>query len=187
MSLDAELEQWSSAWQSAAAVPPDLRQCVKRQSRWMRIMMAADILVTVVIGGGVTTLAVRAPQPAMVLLAAATWLFIAAAWAFALKVNRGLWAPAAVDTATFIELSIRRCRARLASTVFGAGLFVCEMAFCLGWIYRYSAHHMPWLAWLFLGLATLAFFAALVWYRRRKRAELAWLLKIASGERPLRR
>jgi hypothetical protein len=187
MSLDTELETWRREWQSDTAVPPDLRRRVARQSRWLKIGIAGDILVTVVIGGGVLALTARSPQPDMPLLAAATWSFIAVAWAFRLTISRGLWSPAAMDTAAFVDLSVRRCRAQLAATLFGAGLFVCEMAFCLGWIYRHSASRAPFLLWLFglwinglVGPLTLAFFLFLVWYRRKKRAELAWLLSLSE-------
>jgi len=183
MSLDTELETWRRQWQSDTAVPPDLRRRVERQSRWLKIGIAADILVTAAIGGGVIALAARAPHPDMLLLAAATWTFIAIAWAFRLIVSRGLWSPAAIDTAAFVDLSIRRCRAQLKATVFGAVLFVCELAFCMGWIYRHVAPRPPLLMWLFgslfnglVWLASLALFVFLVWYRRKKRAELAWLL-----------
>jgi len=183
MNMDTELERWRREWQSEAAVPLDLRRRVERQSRWLKIGIAADILVTVAIGGGVTAVATRAPQPDMLLLAAATWSFIAAAWAFRLTIARGLWSPAAMDTAAFVDLSVRRCRAQLKATVFGAGLFVCEIAFCLGWIYRHKAPRAPLVPWLFgslfndfVWLFSLAFFVFLAWYRRKKGAELAWLL-----------
>jgi hypothetical protein len=188
MNLDTELETWRREWQSETAVPPDLRRRVERQSRWLKIGIAADILVTVAIGGGVVALAARWPQSDMLLLAAATWTFIAAAWAFRLAITRGLWSPAAIDTASFVDLSIKRCRAQLKATVFGAGLFVCEMAFCLGWIYRYSAPRAPLVSWLLRGSLiniliwpfSLVFFGLLVWYRRKKRAELTWLRTLSE-------
>jgi hypothetical protein len=185
MSLDTELETWRREWQSETTAPPDLRRRVARQSRWLKVMVAGDILVTVVIGGGVIVLAARAPRPDMLLLAAATWLFIVIAWTFRLSTSRGLWSPGSVTTAAFVDLSIRRCRAQLKATVFGAGLFVCQLAFCLGWIYRYSAPGAPLWAWLFgsvfnriVWLFTVAFFVCLAWYRRKKRAELTWLLAL---------
>jgi len=188
MSLDTELETWRRQWQSATVVPPDLRRRVERQSRWLKIGIAADILVTVVIGGGVIALAAREPQAHTLLLAAATWTFIAAAWTFRLTITRGLWSPSATDTATFVNLSIGRCRAQLKATLFGAGLYVCELAFCLGWIYRYSAPRAPLGNWLFgsifnclVWVFSLAFFIFLAWYRRRKRAELAWLLSLRES------
>ena len=89
--------------------------------------------------------------------------------------------------ATFVELSVRRCRGRLAAVWFAAGLFLFQVVFILGWVYRNSpAHREPVLTWLLFGsipidivwLCTLAFFGFLVWYRRRKRAELAYLLRL---------
>ena len=121
-------------------------------------------------------------------MAAATWFFIAVAWAFRLVISRGLWSTRAVDTAAFVDLLIRDCRATLAATIFGAVMFVCLTAFCLAWIYRYATPHMPWWRWLLFSnvaidlvwVATVAFFGFLVWYRRRKRAELAWLQNLRT-------
>jgi hypothetical protein len=187
MNIDTELETWRRAWQSEAAIAPDLRRRVERQSRWLKIAIAGDVLVTIVIGGGVIALAARAPQPDMLLLAAATWSFIAVAWAFRIGISRGLWSPAAMNTAAFVDLSIRRCRAQLRACRFGGGLFVCQLAFCMGWIYRHSAPRPPLLAWLFgsafngvVWLFSLAFFGFLAWYRRKKRAELAWLAGLSE-------
>jgi hypothetical protein len=124
----------------------------------------------------------------MLVLAAATWSFIAVAWAFRVTNMRGLWSPSAMNTAAFVDLSVRRCRAQLAATLFGAGLFVCEMAFCLGWIYQHVAARPPLLPWLFgswfnrvVWLFSPAFFVFLAWYRRKKGAELAWLLNLSDS------
>jgi len=199
MSQDTELDAWRREWQSQTTILADLRRQVERQSRWLKIGIAADILVTVAIGGGVIALAARWPQPDFVVLAVATWMFIAVAWAFGLAINRGNWSPAAMDTAAFVDLSIRRCRARLASAWFGACLGACEIVFNLAWVYRHSAEHrQPLLAWLLFGslpmdlvwLFTLAFFGFLFWYRRKKHAELAWLLDLsgeAAGQSRVRR
>jgi hypothetical protein len=190
MNIDAELEVWRQQWQAEATVPLDLRRLVERQSRFMKIALLADILVTAVIGGGITRLALTSRQPNIVLLAGMTWVFLAAAWAFALAINQGNWSPSALDTAAFVDLSVRRCRSRLAAVWFGAGLFLCEIVFCLGWVYNYSpGQRKPLLTWLFFSsfpidfvwLSTLAFFCGLVWYRRKKRAELAYLLGMRRG------
>lgn len=188
MSLDTELETWRRDWQSAAAVPADLRRRVERQSRWLKIGIAGDIAVTVVIGGGVVALAARERQPGMWLMVAATWTFIAAAWAFRLTITRGLWSPAAIDTAAFVDLSLRRCRAQLKAAAFGGALFVCEIAFCMGWIYRHTTPHAPLMTWLFASAfhwavwaLSVVFFVSLAWYRGKKRAELAWLLNLRDA------
>lgn len=182
MNVDVELEQWREQWQAGAAIPLDLRAKVERQSRWMRIGLAADLLVTLVIGGSTLAWAVRSPQPDILLLAAATWVFLAAAWAFTLSVHRDNWRPAAEDTTTFLELSVRRCRGRLAAVWFGAGLYICEIAFCLGWLtYREPGHHLNLLSNKLIWLVTVAFFVALFWYRRRKLRELENLEQMRVG------
>jgi hypothetical protein len=185
MNMDTELNQWRGAWQSETVVPADLRRRVARQARFLRIMLAGDILVTVVIGGGTVLLAARQPRPGMLLLAAATWLFIAIAWAFRLTVHRGLWTKPALDTTAYVDLLIRHARAKIAATVFGVCLFAAEIAFCLGWIYRETSPRQPLGQWLLFSctfidlvwLGTALFLGFLIWYRRRQRAELNWLLQ----------
>jgi hypothetical protein len=189
MNTDIELEAWREQWQADPVVPPNLRRNVERQSRLMKIGLIADTLVTVVMGGGTTLWALRFPGTDLGQVAAATWFFLAAAWLFAFITKRGLWAPSAIDTASFVDLSIRRCRASLAATWFGAGLFVSEVAFGLGWVYKHSIQApQPLWRWLLFSslridivwICTLAFFSAIVWYRRKKKVELTRLLTLRS-------
>jgi hypothetical protein len=74
-----------------------------------------------------------------------------------------------------------------AAVWFGAILYLCNIVFCLGWVYHHSPEaRKPLLPWLFFSsiaidivwLATLAFVVFLVWYRKRKRAELAYFLDL---------
>ena len=189
MSTDIELEVWREQWQAEPVVPPNLRRSVERQSRLMKIGLIGDCVVTVVMGGGATAWSLHSPGTGMGLVAAATWFFLAVAWTFAFVSKRGLWAPSAIDTASFVDLSIRRCRAALAATWFGASLFMSEIVFGLGWAYRHSIQDSePLLRWLWFSslridmvwICTLAFFGAIVWYRRRKKVELASLLALRS-------
>jgi hypothetical protein len=184
MNIDAELDVWRRQWQSSTAVPSDLRRKAERQSRWMKIALAADILVTVVIGGGAIAWAVRSPQSDIVLLAVVTWLFLTAAWTFTLTVHHRNWSPSGLDTSAFVDFLMRRCRGALKAIWFAGGLFLSEVVFCLGWIYHHSPEpRTPLLVWLFshslpidiVWLSTLVFFGFLVWYRRKKRGELNYL------------
>jgi hypothetical protein len=144
----------------------------------MRIALIADILVTIVMGGGATAYAAYAQQADTVLLAAVTWLFLACAWTFVLTMSRGTWSPSALDTAAFVDVSIRRCRSALAAVWFAGGLFLCELLFCLGWIYaRSPEQRVPVWVWL----ATVVFFGFLVWYWRKKSTELTDLLSLREG------
>jgi hypothetical protein len=185
MNTDVELEIWREQWQAETVVPVNLRRSVDRQSRLMKIGLLGDTLVTILMGGGTTAWALRSTEPGVGLVAIATWLFVAVAWTFVLTVNRGLWAPTALDTATFVDLSVRRCQSALSTAWFAAGLFVSEVAFGLGWGYKHSVQGNTSLeTWLWFGspridvvwICTAAFFGAMVWYRAKKRAELTSLL-----------
>ena len=143
MSVDAELENWRRDWQAADAVPLDLRKSVERQTRLMRLGLLADALVTAAMGGGTSWWAVSSRQADVALLSVATWVFLAVAWAFGVAVNAGRWEPSALDSKAFLDLSISRCRARLATVKFGAGLAVCEFVFGLVWVYRHSPERPP--------------------------------------------
>jgi len=175
---DLELETWRAEWQADAEVPADLRRKVAHGTRNMRLTMAGELLVTVTIGGGSTLWAAVDPGTEMLVLAIAVWLFLAAAWAFAFITRRGTWSPAAPTTADFVDLSIRRCRGKLAATRFGVGLYFAEMAFCLTWLYRDPARRTPTPAIVFAAVTPL-FLAGVARFRRKTRAELESLRSIS--------
>ena len=177
MKPDLELEAWREQWQADTEVPADLRRKVERGSLNLRLLLALEALVTVVLGGGSTLLAAFDRRTEMVVLSAAVWLFFGAAWTFAVMNRRGIWSPEAVSTAEFLDLSIRRCQRRLASSVFGAGLYLVEMSFCLTWLYWDPARREP-LAAIIFSFATPVFVVGLVRYRRKTRAELGRLLEL---------
>ncbi len=177
MTTDLELEAWREQWQATAEAPADLRRSVARGTRRMRLMVALEVLVTVVIGGGSTVWAAMERRTEMLVLTAAVWLFIAAAWTFAIGSRKGTWTPAAPTTAEFVQLSIRRCRTRLASARFGLWLYFVEMGFCLAWLYRDRARRVPAPAIIF-AVVTPLFLTGLARYRRKTQAELAGLLEL---------
>jgi len=174
MMPDVELESWREQWQAEAEVPADLRRSVARGTRYMRLMLAAEVFVTVTIGGGYTLLAALHPSAEMFVLAGATWIFLISAWTFAILTRRGTWSPAAVTTAEFVDLSIRRCRGKLAAARFGVGLYFAEMAFCLTWLYRDPSRRTPTPAVIF-GVLTPAVLLGVARFQRKTRAELARL------------
>jgi hypothetical protein len=177
---DLELESWREQWQADAEVPADLRRKVARDTRNMRLMAALEVLVTVTIGGGSIVWAALEPRTEMFVLAGAVWIFLAAAWTIAVITRRGAWSPAAVTTADFIGLSIRRCRGKLAAARFAVGLYFAEVAFCLTWLYRDPARRVPAPAIIF-GLVTPVFLIGLARLRRNTRRELARLRELAEG------
>jgi hypothetical protein len=178
---DLEWKAWQEQWQADTEVPADLRRKVERGTRNMRLMLALEVLVTVGMGGGYTLWAVMEPRTEMVILAGAVWFFLAAAWMFAGVNRRGIWSPAAVSTADFVDLSIRRCRRKLAAARFGVWLYFVEMAFCLTFLYRDPARREPLPAIIF-AVATPLFLAGLARYRRKTLAELDDLLKLQRLE-----
>ncbi len=192
MTADTELAAWQRLWQSQQAVPADLRARVERQSRFMRIRVAGDVLVTAMMGGGTTAWAVRSAQADVAVLAAATWIFLAAAWTFTVVTRRQCWSPAALTTSAFLDLSIRRCRGSIVLTSFGAALYFAELAFCLTWVYRRLGSGSPEQflisnAVLAVWFCTVVFLVSLVWYRRAKQRELSYLLGLEEEATTLER
>ena len=88
MNVDLELEDWRREWQSVFVPTPDLRKRVDRQARWLKIALAGDTLVTVVIGGPVAAWAVLSPQTDVIVLAVVTWILIAAGLGFPICILR---------------------------------------------------------------------------------------------------
>lgn len=119
MDVPAEFDTWRRQWQGAPSVPEaarraaDLRRRVERQSRRYTAGLIVPVLVTVLVGGGVVLYARRTGQLGDVALALETWLFIAVSWGGSLWIARGTWRPLGETTASFVDLSIRRCRANL--------------------------------------------------------------------------
>jgi len=178
---DLELEAWRAQWQADAEVPADLRRKVARDTRYMRVMLAMEVLVTVTMGGGSTVWAALDPRAEMWVLTGMVWVFLGAAWTVAIVSRRGAWSPAAVTTAEFVDLSIRRCRGRLAALRFGVWLYFAEMVFCLAWLYRDPARRVPLPAIVF-AVVTPIFLLGVGRYRHKTRLELAGLLELQKGE-----
>jgi len=193
MSADTELEKWRGQWQIEEVIPDSLRKNVERQSRLMKLGIACDVLVTVIIGGGSTIWAFRSQDSGNSLVAIASWLFLAAAWTAVLILNRGLWVPAALDSSAYLDLSVQRCQGALKTVWFAAALFLIEIAFGLSWAYLHTSRQTPVLQWLafsslridIVWMCTALFFATLFWYRNRKRRELEKLLRMVSEVTPV--
>jgi hypothetical protein len=183
---DIQMHAWRLQWQAQETVPLDLRKEVERQSRYMRAMLIGDIVVTVVIGGGSIGWAIVSPRLPVLILAVAVWLFLTAAWSFAVANRRGAWHPAAQTTAAFLDLSLRRYRGRLRMAAFGVVLYLCEVLFGLAWVYHELAQQAPLQLSTFLismpvGIVwacTVVFFGLVAWYGRKTRAELVYILNV---------
>jgi hypothetical protein len=185
MIADNELQAWRDEWTAQPADAPDLTARVKRHSRFMRLMLLAEVLVTFVFGGGTIWLAATSRQADLGVLAGATWVFLAVAWAFGVWNRRGTWRPVALTSSAYLEISIRRCRSAIRAVIFGMMLFVVEMLFCLAWIYNRTgdASFLYSTQMIAVGFATVAFFVGSLVYRTRKKRELASLLQLETSLR----
>jgi hypothetical protein len=136
MHTDHELERWQSLWQADIQIPQDLRERARRQVRRMRMMLAGDIAVTVIMGGGATLWALNSDRSSVRLLAAWVWFTIAAAWIFRYFNNRGNWTGLAPSTDAFFEAWIKRCRETQRNLIFGIALGIVQFVVCSAWVHR---------------------------------------------------
>jgi hypothetical protein len=135
MNLDLELENWKSLWQTDVRVPAGLREKANRQLRRMRVMLIADICVTVVMGGAAIAWAATSKQPSVRMLATWVWMTLIAAWLFRWLNDRGNWTGAAPNTEAFLDLLQRRYKSSLGSLQFGYVLGVVQLLFSSAWVY----------------------------------------------------
>jgi hypothetical protein len=176
--MDLELERWQRQWRTQETVPPDLAKSVDAGSRRMRRGVIAEIVVTLVMGGGTLAWAVVAGQTDVTVLAFAVWIFIAIAWTASALLRRGAWQPVTATTSAFVDISILRCERGLQAIWIQAALYVVILTFDLVWLYFYREEssarqlllRLPVLVILFGVTPLLA--AAAMWYRRRLLREL---------------
>ncbi len=191
MEPDVELDTWRRQWQTESVVPADLKQRVERETRLMRRFVAAEILVTVVIGGGSFAWAALSRRTDTAVLAAGVWVFIAMAWTMSWMLRRGAWTPVSSTTAAFLDLSILRCRRKRDAVAVQSVLYVMILAFDLVWIYFERAQRMPVdpRAFLTTGLVlwgwaiTAALGVVAVWQRRKLSRELRNLTSLRQQVR----
>jgi hypothetical protein len=186
MAPDVELESWRRHWQAAGPVPPDLKGRVERETRRMRRFVVTEVIVTIVFGGGSVAWFVLSHRTDARMHAIGIWAFIAAAWTISFLLRRDAWAPAALSTAAFLDLSILRCRRRREAVIAQSVLYAMILAFDLAWIYLGRPEHTSdgvvsfltssGFAWVWLVTAALA--VAAVRQRQRLARELETLTKL---------
>ena len=69
--MDLELEPWQRHWRTQEAVPPDLVRSVEAGTRGMRRGLIAEIVNTVIIGGGALAWAAMSRRADVIVLAIA--------------------------------------------------------------------------------------------------------------------
>jgi hypothetical protein len=185
MNGNAELDALRVLWQAGpeAADPAELRRRVMQGTRRRKVMLLGPVLVTVGIGGWIALRTLASPTPANAILAAETWLYIAAAWAIGLWIDRGTWRPVGDTTRAFIELEIRRCRSTLTSLRVYVPLYLLQLSAVMSWQIGIAGLDASRLlqSWPMVLLGWIGLPSALVfstWYSRRKTRELAGLVRL---------
>jgi hypothetical protein len=186
---DLELEGWQRQWRAQEAVPPDLAKAVEAGTRSIRRGLFAEIVVTIVMGGGALGWAIVSQRPDVIVLAIAIWILIGIAWIVSTLLRQGTWQPVTATTTAFVEVSILRCERSLQAIWIQAVLYVVILIFDLVWLYNYHAESSvrefllrPAVV-VVLTIVTPALAAVAVWYRRRLQRELKNLVGLRSGGR----
>lgn len=183
MKGDVELDMWKHYWKAQASVPMDLFKKVEKETRNLRYYRTVEILVTVLIGGGTAATALVMKTTGWTILAGGTWLFILLAWVFSLRYTKGIWAPGAPTTASYLDLSIRRCQWRMKDARYDIVQSILLTAFVLiaDYYIILELSEKPPSLWL-LGIAFLVMAPCLVagfeWKRRNARAEMNSLVNL---------
>lgn len=188
MNDDVELEAWRSLWQTEVELPPGLRKRAKKQVRRLRMMLWADISVTLGAGGACAISAIRSAEPLVRLLAVWVWLTLITAWIFRWWNSGGNWTGAAPNTHVFLERLRKSYRVTLRNIAFGWILGLAQLAFCSNWVYREldSGGHMS--VWDFMKLpanlllwaCAAVVFAWSVWFFNKVKSELACVRRLQS-------
>ena len=175
MSSDMELQEWRQLWRAQPSIPSELFNKVKRQTTYLRHYRNAEIVMTVLFGGGTCLWAFLHPTATWILFASGTVIFMAVAWAFTLYETRTIWAATAPTTAAYLDLSIRHCRWKMRDARYDSVQGVVATAFVL-WI----AHRIlvdlgrtPLSAWLNAALYFFVTSLIVIIFERKRRAVTA--------------
>jgi hypothetical protein len=183
MKADEELNLWRQHWRAQPSVPMDLFRKVEKGTRGMRYYRTAEILVTVMVGGGTAAVAFVTQNVSWIALAGGTWVLILLAWYFSLRYTRGIWAPSAPTTASYLDLSIRRCQWRMKDARYDIVQSVAVTAFVLvvDYFIITDIRHEPPSLWL-LGILFFVIAPGLVvgfeLKRRKAKSEMDSLISL---------
>jgi hypothetical protein len=186
MNVDHEFGAWRTAWlaQEKSLDPAkrlDLRKMVERQSRWMAVQLALQLLFGLALLAFATFIAVRRPSIEWIVWAAVIWILTFGTAGFVVWNSLGLWRSVDQSIASFVALSRQRCLAALRAVRFGCWLVAVELIIVGLWLlWNYAARHdtpgftpanhiMAAVLAGGLAIGCLAWFS---WQRRRKLDEL---------------
>jgi hypothetical protein len=108
---NAEFSKWQQLWQSHCVVPVELIRKVERGTVRMQALRVAEIVVTIVMGGGLIVAAIVHPlmrQTYWVALTLITGVFIVALWIVSLRRSRNVWNAEEPSISAYVDLQVRR-------------------------------------------------------------------------------
>lgn len=188
MISDPELQEWSELFRSDDGLQSDIAARARRAVRWFRLVLYAEVLVTVTMGGGATLWAIRSHETSGTLLAVWVWMSLAATWLFRFFNDWTDFTGATVATESYLPVLLRRLRSNLRASGFGGILFFVQLFVTSGWVFRALNQQSPITLNDFLQLpanivfelGTVAFVLWLVHHRRRLRRKIADLEKLRA-------
>jgi hypothetical protein len=186
-----EWERWQEDWQGGGATP-DTRQLpvrLRRERRRMLLATAAEAALALAACGGIAAALVHTPHGFDSWWGIAVLVMLAGSWAIATWQRRRVDGLSLADaTESFVELARRRCRRQLRAVRLAWLLAALELAFLVPWwIGGFRVHGLrpesalTWFAWWIPAAAILGLFAGTLYVRRRVRAELAQLDRLAAA------
>jgi len=114
---NAEFLKWQQLWQSHRVVPAELIRKVERRTVRMQAVRVAEIVVTIVMGGGLIAATIVHPfmrQSYWVVLTLITWVFILAAWIVSLRISRNAWHAEEPSISAYVDLQVRRYQQQIS-------------------------------------------------------------------------
>jgi len=187
---DPEWRDLMEAWQSEAPeerapapLSDEVRRRIRKRVRWASYRLLLKAAANVITSVGMIvwlSLILDFRQTADLAVMIASVIFIIAGMTFSFWNFRGTWWPTAESTATFVDLSLERCRRKLVALRFCYIFLAVELAFMIPWaVWALLSRADPWApgAW-FAVFGWMAFFSAAMsawaaWYKKRTLREMA--------------
>jgi len=187
-----EWEGWRQDWQQGGGTPLDARQLparMRRERRRMLLATATEAALALAACGGIAAALVHTPHGFDRWWGIGVVVMLAGSWAIATWQRRRVDSLSLADTTeSFVGLSRRRCRRQLRAVRLAWLLAALELAFLVPWwIGGFRVHGLrpgsalTWFAWWIPAAAILGLFAGTLYVRRRVRAELAHLDRLAAA------
>lgn len=166
---------WRTGEHQSATLTEQLARRVRRQSDSLRLILAGEIVLTLVILVVSGAAIIRNAGAGALRVGAMVVLYTAAVWAFTLWNRRGIWAPYGETTADFVALLRVRAQRRIRTAWFSQ-IVITVAALLLSRemqaAWRAGEVSLVDWVWIYFGVYTAAVIVWSVWYRRQARREM---------------